>query len=291
MTDPVILFRDAMQGVFGQLNLLPIADGTIHRFHVPSDRAGSKNGWYVLYLDGIASGAFGSWKTGCTHAWSSRKPADPIEAQLITLRINRARQQREAEQKRKRIVTAEKAVNIWSNAKPAFSSHAYLIHKRIDPYCLRQLGENLLIPLYNDGVLMNLQHICPDGTKRFMYGGQVKGCCSSIGEFKENEPIYICEGWATGATIHQLTRCRVLCAMNAGNLLEIAQQARKNNPSVHIIIAGDNDHNTLGNPGVKAARNAALAIEAEVMIPEFPEGHPGTDWNDFYLMGHAEVAV
>ena len=86
MNDPVILFRDALQGTFGPLDWLPIPDGQIHRFHVPGDKAGTHNGWYVLHLDGIVSGAFGSWKAGGSHTWSSRKPTDPMEAELGKLR-------------------------------------------------------------------------------------------------------------------------------------------------------------------------------------------------------------
>ena len=55
MTDPTILFRDALQATFGPLDWLPVADGTIHRFRVPDDKAGTLNGWYVLHTDGIAS--------------------------------------------------------------------------------------------------------------------------------------------------------------------------------------------------------------------------------------------
>lgn len=64
MTDASILFRNALQTVYGQLDWLPVADGAIHRFHVPNDKPGTVNGWYVLYWDGIASAAFGSWKAG-----------------------------------------------------------------------------------------------------------------------------------------------------------------------------------------------------------------------------------
>ena len=60
--DCVIAFRDELQAVFGPLDWLPEADSGIHRFHVPGDKAGKLNGWYVLFADGIASGCFGSWK-------------------------------------------------------------------------------------------------------------------------------------------------------------------------------------------------------------------------------------
>jgi hypothetical protein len=84
--DGVIQFRDALQAAYGPLDWLPEPDGTIHHFHVAGDKQGSLNGWYLLFLDGIASGCFGSWKAGTSHAWSSRKPADRLETQLISQR-------------------------------------------------------------------------------------------------------------------------------------------------------------------------------------------------------------
>ena len=98
MSNPVIQFRDAMQNVFGHLDWLPVPDGNIHRFRVPEDKPNTSNGWYVLYLDGIASGAFGSWKAGSSSTWSSRKPVDQLEAELLRQRNDQAKLQREAEQ-------------------------------------------------------------------------------------------------------------------------------------------------------------------------------------------------
>ncbi len=81
--DCVIGMRDAMQSVYGALDFLPEPSGTLQRFHVPGDKSGSLNGWAVLYADGIASGAFGSWKHGQAHRWSSREPATPFEADQL----------------------------------------------------------------------------------------------------------------------------------------------------------------------------------------------------------------
>jgi len=83
MTDPVLRFRDELVATFGQFDGRPIPDGKIHRFHVPGDRAGSRNGWYVLHLEGIAYGAFGSWKASGSQSWSRRQPADPFEADRL----------------------------------------------------------------------------------------------------------------------------------------------------------------------------------------------------------------
>ena len=91
MTDPVILFCDVLQATYGPLDWLPLDDGDIHRFHVPGDKPGTFNGWYCLFADGIASGAFGSWKTGGTSTWCSREPVDAHEAEQVRQRIEEAR--------------------------------------------------------------------------------------------------------------------------------------------------------------------------------------------------------
>ncbi|WP_349618077.1 toprim domain-containing protein [Azotobacter salinestris] len=286
MTDPVMLFRDALQAVFGPLDWLPEPDGAIHRFHVPGDKPGSLNGWYVLFPDGIASGSFGSWKAGSSQSWSSRTPADPLEGLLIAQRIEQARRQREAEQHRRQQEAAIKAQRLWSSARPANPEHPYLARKRVKPHALRQRGDVLLVPLYRDGALVNLQRIHPDGDKRFLPGGLVKGCYSPIGQRAPGQKLYLCEGWATGATIHEHTGAAVACAMNAGNLLAVGQHLRRRYPDAVPIVAGDDDRQTeaegKGNPGRTAANAAAVALGCDVVFPSWPAGAPLhlTDFND-----------
>lgn len=273
-------FRDALQAVFGRLEWLPEADGQIHRFHVPGDRSGSRNGWYLLFADGIASGCFGSWRVGDTHTWSSRKPTDPLEAQLIAQRVDLARQKRDAERMQRQQSAADYAARSWSRAPSASRAHAYLMQKRVGPHGLRQQGNRLLVPLYRDGALVNLQRIGSDGDKRFLFGGALKGCYSPIGTITQT--LYVCEGWATGATIHEATGLAVACAMNAGNLEHVALVLRAKYPNARLVIAGDDDRQTEGNPGRKAATAAALAVGGEVSFPDWPADAPAslTDFND-----------
>jgi len=278
-----LAFRDAMQATFGPLDWLPIPDGDIHRFRVPEDKPGTQNGWYVLYLDGIASGAFGSWKANGSQTWCSRKPADPLEAQLIAQRIERARKQRESEQLQRQHSAAERADRLWREASRADADHPYLIRKRAKPHSLRQSGDVLLVPLFADSRLVNIQRIESDGAKRFLFGGQVRGAYAALGCIDSGQPLYIVEGWATGATIHAETGAAVACAMNAGNLKPVAQALRaKYGDPQQIIIAGDDDRMTEGNAGRTAATAAALAIGAEVAFPVWPTDAPMelSDFND-----------
>lgn len=285
MTDASILFREALQAAYGPLDWLPAPDGSIHRFHVPGDKSGSLNGWYVLYLDGIATGAFGSWKVGGANTWCSREPTDVREAAQIRERINHARCQREAEQQRRQQQTAVKANRWWCDAQRADPAHPYVVAKAVRTHGLRQRGDDLLIPLYVNARLVNLQRIAPDGSKRFLFGGRVNGAYSPLGIIEPGLPLYICEGWATAASLHQHGGYVVAAAMNAGNLLPVAMGLRTRYPGLPLIIAGDDDRLTKGNPGRAAANAAAAAVGGLVTFPDWPANAPDnlTDFNDLQL--------
>lgn len=275
-------FRDALQGAFGRLDWLPLADGTIQRFHVPGDRTGTLNGWYVLFGNVTPAGAFGSWKTGLIRHWRIEAMTTPVDAEQIRQRVEEARRQREIKQAQRRQKATEDAQRLWRDARRADPSHAYLVAKQIRPHGLRQHRDRLLVPLYYDGHLVNLQSIAPDGSKLFQAGGQVKGCYSPLGCFTKDKPLYVCEGWATGATLQQHTGAAVACAMNAGNLKPVALALRAKYPTAEIVVAGDDDRQTVGNPGRKAATDAALAARAQLTFPDWPDGAPLalTDFND-----------
>lgn len=280
--DCLIVFRDALQSTFGPLDWLPIADGSIHRFHVPKDRTGTRNGWYVLFLDGIATGCFGSWKAGTSHTWSSRKPTNLLEAEWVRHRIEQVKQQRETERHQRQQATSEYANRLWRDARCPDPKHAYLIAKGCRPYNLRQQGDALLVPLYRDGELASLQCIGKYGQKRFLSGGRVKGCYSPLGIIAAGQPLYLCEGWATGATLHAETGHPVACAMNAGNLLEAGRNLQYRYPETVLIVAGDDDRQTEGNPGKTAAIVAAAALGCGLTLPPWPADAPLTltDFND-----------
>ena len=54
--------------------------------------------------------------------------------------------------------------------------------------------------------------------KDFCSGGRVAGCFFTLAD-KADGPLVICEGYATGASIHEATGHSVICCMNSGNLL------------------------------------------------------------------------
>lgn len=285
-------FRDAMHGagITPPDRIEP--DGALHRFHVEGDRAASLNGWYLLHLDGRAAGAFGSWKTGAFSKWSADIGRESnADREAFAALIAAARAKAQAERRAEHEARANEARREWSRTVAPDPAHPYLLAKGVQPHNLRLLGAWLIVPLFDAyGLLWNVQRILPDGTKRFR-PGRAGGLFSPIGDLTDPARLLICEGWATGATLHEETGHPVLCAMNAGNLLPVATAARTAWSGAGLVICADNDRHTAGNPGVTAATAAAKATGAKLIVPEFPEGAPGTDFNDVAALRRGERAA
>ena len=150
----------------------------------------------------------------------------------------------------------------------------------INSTLIREGGENypagsLVIPLTNEaGELLNVQLIRADGSKRYLAGGQKAGAYHRI---EGGELVAVVEGYATGLSVHLAIGATVYCAMDCGNLAAVAQIARRQHPKARILLCGDNDEHTQGNPGKTKAEQAAAAIGGLVALPPI-----AGDWNDYH---------
>jgi putative DNA primase/helicase len=230
-------------------------------------------------------------------------PVDAGMAEAQRQRLVAARRETEqrnradaANSQRRKQAAAQFARKLWQSSTPASSTHTYLERKRVLPNGLRQDGGDLLVPLSNAaGVLVNLQRIAADGAKRFLFGGQVLGAFHLLGVISPGCRLYVCEGWATGATLFEQYEAvdAVACAMNAGNLRPVALALRaKYGGQIDLVIAGDDDRCSDGNPGRTAADAAALDAGALVLFPEWPAGSPLglSDFNDLHTWEAALAA-
>lgn len=256
-----------------------IADGVLHRAHAEGDKVGTLNISYIIHADGNPSWYFEYFPAGIKQTGTlsgERKRLSLSERR----QIEEERKRRQLERKERQKQAAETAKVTWRKGVPVpdTSHHRYLIDKGVKPYQIRLYRESLMVPIYNEArELINLQFINTDGSKRFLAGGKKKGCFSVIGSSAGADKVVICEGWATGASLHEELGVFVIVAMDAGNLEPVAQAARRLFPQAEIIIAGDNDESDTGQT---AARKAALAVGGKVLIPS----QAGKDWNDVLTM-------
>lgn len=207
---------------------------------------------------------------------------------------------------------ARRANDLWQKASEA-SSAPYLEHKGIKAHGARSLPDGaLVIPMHAgptaDAPLVNVQMIRPgkDGgfDKRFLRGGRKSGTMYLVGGFPVDAPIVIVtEGFATAASIieagrdaadgesvaqDQGPRWRVVVAWDAGNLMAVARALRAEFPDKRIVIAGDDDRGTKGNPGRTKAEAAARAVRGLAVFPQgLPEGQ--SDFNDLHQLAGLEA--
>ena len=262
-------------------------DGRLHRF------GRGDSAYYVLHSDGVPAGMFGCWREGLKSTWCAKTDSamTPLEREQHKQRIRAAVLQRDADEAMRQQAEADKAVIRWSQASQDVD-HAYLQRKGVSAHGIRQCGNILLVPLRDTaGVLHSLQTITPDGDKRFR--GRMKGCYHAIGNVSQTGVfIVVCEGYATGASIYEATGYAVAVAFNAGNLMAVATALHSKYPDLGVLVAADDDHHTEGNPGISAARAAALAVGGYVAVPDFGPDRPdgATDFNDLHqITGLAAV--
>ena len=266
--------RSVGLGPLKDIDLSP--DGKLRRYRIEGDKAGSANGWYVLHAHPILAGAFGSWKTGESHNWREVRDRLPTRQEREALRqhMQAAQAARVIEQAAVHEQARKKAERLWQRARPASNAHPYLQRKRVPAIGLRLLRDMLLIAARDAaGTLHTLQFIGPDGAKRFLTGGRISGCYYAMG--RPAGVLLLCEGYATGATLHQATGYAVAVAFNCGNLPAVARALRAKFPELRIVVCADDDARTPGNPGLMRAQEAARAVGGVVVAPRFVGGANG----------------
>jgi len=275
--DTLAAFRDAMDKA-GIVPTRPI-DPTrgLVRFDCKGDRKGRGNGWAILHIDSaVPRGAFGNWREGSSHKWAAGESARALtdaERQALAEHARRRESERLAEQER----AGDMARELYRHSGPAEPTHPYLVRKGLGTTGLRQRGRDLIAPLIDaDYRLHNIQRIAPDGTKRFAKGARVTGLfwLAGGGMFDHGnpnfEPIVIAEGVATAAAIREATGFGAVAAMSCGNLLPVARAIRRIIGGRPLVIAADWDGATVGNPGLRAATEAARRVAAKLAIPFAP---------------------
>lgn len=286
-------FRAAMSQAGLSYAGLIFGDGKIHRFKAEGDPDAAS--WYVLYGNdpSFAAGAFGCYRRQFKEKWHSTNGTDhsPEERKRIAQMLREAEESRKTDEEKRHSEAKAKASQILSAAHDPSPEHPYLKRKQCGVHGrIRETSDNLLVlPLQDiEGNTQSLQLIAPEKRfgvppsrdKDFLFGGKTQGCFYTVSDL-DSGPLIICEGYATGASIHEATGWAVVCAMFCGNLLAVAKAFRQKFPSRTIVLAADNDRSRQDNPGLTKATEAASAVHGFTAVPEFAdEDIRSTDFND-----------
>lgn len=284
------------------------------RCRVDGDR--EKRGWYALHelvtTSGTALivGAFGVWhgtNNNSTKIELKREHESPLTADqrdAMRARIRRDRQLAEQQRKAEAERAAARAERVWRKCLPTGASE-YLQRKGVSGHGVRYTESGaLVVPMLDaQSRVGGLQYIYPKGHARAARLGRDKefwpaGMAKRALHFLVGAPpdvggvILLAEGYATAATLHEATGLAVVVAFDAGNLLPVAESVSRRYRRARILVCGDDDYLSEGNPGATAAAAAAVAVAGAYMLPRFTVERAGrklTDFNDLAALEGVHV--
>ena len=310
--DPTIELLQAM----AEVGLRPmriqwdgVPDGPFHRFPGIGQTKGD-NGYYKAFVD-QRSAVFGDRRTKERWHWPQDNPKWKAAVKHLEPPSAAEVEKRKREAAEARAKAAERhmrdILDMWARANDC-KNHPYLEAKGIrNVSYLKSIidpeteEETLLIPMVNiQSKIRNIQRIWPNGHRQQMpQAGGSKGLHNTIGgpRFKDTKTVYVCEGWATGWTIHLATNAAVIVVFFDGELKTVGEIIKSRFPEANLIFAADNDRwklvkreGRMVNPGVYAAIKAAEALDAEYCIPDFPDlATKPTDYDDLRQMTDLET--
>lgn len=252
---------------------------------------GNTSGFAFLFPDG-QGGIYGDFASGMRETWQHERVSRMTEEDRVAWQTLIREAQAEAERKQSEAwaEAAVRAKEVWDTLPDAPEGHKYLAKKQVKGYGIRIKENALVMPLSDsEGVITTYQAITEDGDKKLMYGGRMKGCAFAIPG--KASPVYVCEGYATAASIHEATGCSVLVAVCASNLGPVVEAFLRKNKDTKVIIAADNDHGGKVNTGVMEAEKVREKHpQVSVCFPPAIEGRKGTDWNDYAVSYGVEAA-
>ena len=263
-----------------------LLDGKMHRFS--TDKKADKSGWYIAYADGVPAGRFGDWRQGIDLTWRANigRTLTIAEEMANTHRLAEARRVRDEEVSKQRAVVADTVDTIFASCQGADPEHPYLARKGIGVHGARVSGDGrLVVPLYDEaGNLSSLQYIDRDGQKLYHPGGRTGGCFWMIGTLDEPGILYVAEGFATAATIHEVTTRPCVVAYSASNLVPVVGTLRERyGITQDMMVVADNDASGTGQKYADQA--CAKHGVRSVTIPI-----PG-DANDYVQEGHDLISL
>ncbi|MCD7783261.1 MAG: DUF927 domain-containing protein [Firmicutes bacterium] len=300
---------------------LEVDTPSFKRVRIQGDAQFEWNGSYVIRTGEYPVALFRNWHAAASSPWlkifpdaaasSSLSPEEAAKRAASIASLQKALEERREEKRKEKL----RLLTAVIGGMRKVSSHDYLSSKLIPPAAglgiaapadvNALLGSSeikssaLLIPRYalEDDSLAGAELIFRSSRNHEAF--DKRAICSvantyfSISGEKGNKTVVICEGYATGQSIHERTGATVYCAFGATNLLPLAKKLalRGKTASAHLIIAADNDNYSHDgkarpdNPGVKHAAVAAKAANCKMVVPSWPDAEykAPCDFSDLYM--------
>ena len=278
MTDvPDSEIYDYMRGQ-GMVELPPslVFDGKMHRFATDPGKYRDDAGWYsaTCYMKGFKVVYFGDFRKNLSGKFESGSSSGLTEDERLEIeyRIEQKKKEIADERRRYQDENAKRAEELWDRLRPATVENGYLTRKRVLPHDTRVTDDGrLVVPLFNEqGELRSLQFIpsAEGEKKKFFPGAETKGCFWWLGD-PEAAKVFLCEGFATAASIHECTGSTVFIAFSCFALATTARILRDHGKTVTVVA--DNDE--AGIRGAEACEGCqVIKIPAE-----------GEDANDYQV--------
>ncbi|WP_324700509.1 MULTISPECIES: DUF927 domain-containing protein [Enterobacteriaceae] len=243
----------------------------------------------------------------CDATRAAQLVADALGMNVHTLHTipGKDNAQRQQEQAERREVLAQQQAKEQTARSARFTSKlealaikaqpgesAYLAGKGLPGFTYPILpdGTLLLVLMNESGEDVAAQTITAEGEKRLLTGSAKKGSYHVINPAHSSEMVIIGEGLATVLSVHLMRPDSLaVVAIDAGNLLPVAQVMRRKYPQAQIVIAADNDIKPdEPNTGKESAEKAAATVTGLVALP--PGDHKA-DWNDYHQQHGLENAT
>jgi len=295
---------------YGLRPATPLVVGKRVRCEAENDKAPERTGWYVIYEHltsdhrTIYCGAYGDWRQGEKGSWQRIKPKggrlSAEDREVMKKRAEEGQRKAAEAEARKHRTAARRAAAMWKKL-PEKGTSLYVERKRVVAFGLRYSKKSgaALVPMrrVKDGQLSGLQVLYPQvqaDTGRdksyWPYGLEKEGAAHIIGPDPEpGDVVLVCEGYATGASLHMATNLPTVVCFDAGNLLPVGKALRERYPGRQLLFCADDDWKTVinGKPyntGRIRAENAATVTGGQVVLPVFDNDREErwTDFNDLH---------
>jgi len=277
---------EAQIQAFGLEPQLIELDGRYHRCVFAGEKRSKMSGYYKLKEVArddkiLVDGIYGSFKVSERPIMIERRVELGLtsdKAQKIKAEYQKRVEIQREEEKLAQEMAAQRAEFIWEKASDEGSS-PYLEKKMVKAHGVRFHGSNLIVPMVKEGKLTGLQSITASGFKKYLPGSDIKGAMHII---LGSNKVALCEGYSTGASIHEATGWSVAICFSASGMVACAPYFTRKD----VVICADNDlatHQKIGkNVGVIAGKKAASYLECPLYVPQI-DNFEFSDFNDLHV--------